>query len=66
MSIKGTFVVAAAIVLSSTVMAAAQTPYYHGGSDFRSIGDPPSVSDFPAAAGGGSVGYNENLKRDDW
>lgn len=66
MSIKTTFALAAAIVLGSTVMAAAQTPYYYGGSNSRGIGNPPSISDFPVASGGGSVGYNENLKRDDW
>ena len=71
MSTKVKIVLAAAIVLSSTIAAAAQAPYYYregtvGGGNFRSLGDPPSPSDFPGAAGGGSVGYNENLRRDDW
>jgi hypothetical protein len=70
MSIKVTIALPAAIVLSSTVVASAQVLYDYygtvGAGSFRSLGDPPSISDFPAAAGGGSVGYNEDLKRDDW
>jgi hypothetical protein len=63
--------IAAAIVLSSTVAATAQAPYYYdqdpvdrGAS--RSLGAPPSPSESPAATGGGSVGYNETLRRSDW
>lgn len=68
MSIKVTIALAAAIVLSSTVMAAAQVPpgYYDYDPAYtsRSPGAPPSLSDFPAAAGGGSVGYNQSLRHD--
>jgi hypothetical protein len=74
MSIKVMIVLAAAIDLSSAIAAVAQAPYYYdyydpesvGGATFRSLAAPPSPSDYPAAAGGGSVGYNANLKRDDW
>jgi hypothetical protein len=70
MSFRVTIALAGAIVLGSTIAAAAQVPYGYydtvGGGTFRSLGDPPSPSDFPAAAGGGSVGYNVNLKRDEW
>jgi hypothetical protein len=70
MSTRMTIALAAAIVLSSTIGAAAQTPYYYpgtvGGGTFRSLGDPPSPSDYPSATGGGSAGYNEDVRRDDW
>jgi hypothetical protein len=70
MSIRVTMALAAAIVLSSSIVAAAQTPFYYrgtvGAGTFRSLGDPPSPSDYPAATGGGSVGYNEDVRRDDW
>jgi hypothetical protein len=68
MSTKLTIALAAAIVLSSAIGAAAQAPRYHGygpGTP-RGIGAPPFMSDNPAAAGGGSAGYNENLRRNDW
>ena len=70
MSTKVSIVLAAAIVLSSAVRAAAQVPHYYdygpiGGGGARSLGLPP-LSDNPAATGGGSAGYNENLRRDDW
>jgi hypothetical protein len=67
MSTKVTIALAAAIVLSSAVGAAAQVPrYYDYGGTSRSFGAPPSLSDYPGAAGGGSTGYNANLRRDDW
>jgi len=70
MSSKITIALAAAIVLSSAIGATAQVPRYYGyrpayaGS--RNVSAPPSLSDYPGAAGGGSVGYNENLRRNDW
>ena len=68
MSIKVTVALAAAIVLSSTVMAAAQVPPgyydYDPAYSYRSPGAPPSPSDFPAAAGGGSPGYNQSIRQD--
>jgi hypothetical protein len=73
MSTKITIALAAAIVLSSAVGAAAQVPEYYGygygpigRGSLRSLAAPPSPLDYPSAAGGGSIGYNENLKRDDW
>jgi hypothetical protein len=72
MSIKVTIALAAAIVLSSAVVASAQAPYYDydpgfvGGGAYRNLAAPPSILNYPAAAGGGSIGYNENLRHDDW
>jgi hypothetical protein len=68
MSTKLTIALATAIVLSSAIGAAAQTPRYYGygpGTP-RGIGAPPFMADNPAATGGGSAGYNENLRRNDW
>jgi len=68
MSTKVTIAFAAAIVLSSAIGAAAQVRYYDyaplGGGASRSIGAAPIVSDYPAAAGGGSAGYNQNVRQD--
>lgn len=68
MSIKVTIALAAAIVLSSTIVAVAQVPPgyydYDPAYSYRNPGGPPSPSDFPAAAGGGSVGYNQYLRHD--
>lgn len=68
MSMKVTIALAAVIVLSSTVVAAAQVPPgyydYDPAYSYRSPGAPPSPSDFPEAAGGGSVGYNQYLRHD--
>jgi hypothetical protein len=71
MSTKVSVMLAAAIVLSSTIGASAQAPRYYdygpiGRGGARSLGLPPPLSDNPAATGGGSSGYNENLRRDDW
>jgi len=71
MSIKITIALGAAVILSSVIEAAAQVPRYYdyspaGLGNSRSIGAPPSMADYPGAAGGGSAGYNENLRRDDW
>jgi hypothetical protein len=77
MSTKITIALAAAIVFSSAVAASAQVPGYYGygygygygpigRGSLRSLAAPPAPSDYPSAAGGGSIGYNENLKRDDW
>jgi hypothetical protein len=64
---------AAAIVVGSAISAAAQTPYYYyhdrepiGRGALSSLAAPPSPSESPAATGGGSVGYNETLRRNDW
>ena len=69
MSIKVTIALTAVIVLSSAIEAAAQAPryyYYYDRGASRSYGALPRLSDYPAAAGGGSAGYNQNLRRDDW
>lgn len=71
MSTKLTIALAAAIVLSSAVGATAQVRRYYdygpaGFGNSHSISAPPALSDYPSAAGGGSAGYNENLRRDDW
>jgi hypothetical protein len=62
---------AAAIVVGSAISAAAQTPYYYdrdpiGRGALSSLAAPPSPSESPEATGGGSVGYNETLRRNDW
>lgn len=73
--IKTKLALAVAIVLSSALVAAAQAPYYgsyHGyydsyrGGSLHSSGAPPLFSENPADSGGGSLGYNENLRIDDW
>ncbi len=68
MSTKVTIALAAAIVLSSAIGAAAQVRYYDyaplGEGMSRGAGTAPFVSDYPAATGGGSAGYNETLRRD--
>ena len=69
MSTKVTIALATAIVLSSAIGAAAQVPRYfdYVSEDYvssRSIGAPPSISDHPGAAGGGSAGYNEDVRLD--
>jgi len=71
MSTKVSIVLASAIVLNSAIAASAQAPPYYdygpiGRGGGRSLGLPPPLSDNPAATGGGSAGYNENLRRDDW
>lgn len=67
MSMKVTIALAAAIVLSSAIEAAAQAPrYYYYGMGRGTSRSLPYASDYPAAAGGGSAGYNQNLRRDDW
>jgi hypothetical protein len=59
---------AATIVLGATVVAAAQAPYYDSYSAIspQSTGAPPRFSENPAVTGGGSIGYNDNLRKDDW
>ena len=68
--IKTKLLLAVAIVLSSAVVAAAQTARYdrfHAYRDgLRSPGAVPRFSENPGATGGGSAGYNENMRRDDW
>jgi len=67
MSIRITFALAAAIVLSSAIGAAAQVRYYdYAPGALGGIGVPPYVSYNPGATGGGSTGYNENLRHDSW
>jgi hypothetical protein len=66
MSTKLTIALAAAIVLSSAIGAAAQAPRYyisHPGMPYGGYA-PPFMSENPAATGGGSTGYNENVRHD--
>jgi hypothetical protein len=70
---KVTIALAAVIVLSSTIMAAAQEAYYDyydrtpiGRGALTSLAAPPSPSELPVTTGGGSIGYNETLRRNDW
>jgi hypothetical protein len=64
---KTTLTLAVAIVLSSAVAANAQS-YYDSYSAVspQSTGAPPLYSEFPATTGGGSIGYNEHIRKDDW
>ena len=66
--IKTTLTLVAITVLGSTVVAGAQVRYYdrYMAISPQSSGAPPRFSEFPGVAGGGSVGYNENLRKDDW
>lgn len=70
MSTMTRIVLATVIVLSSAVTATAQARYHYrtpyGRGSLRSLAAPPPLSDYPSTTGGGSVGYNENLRRDDW
>jgi hypothetical protein len=64
---KTTLTLAVAIVLSSAVAADAQS--YNDGYlaiSPQSTGAPPLYSEFPGTTGGGSLGYNENIRKDDW
>jgi hypothetical protein len=65
--IKATLALAATIVLGSTVIAAAQSYYdsYDAVSP-HSTGSPPLYSENPAVTGGGSIGYNDTIRKDDW
>jgi hypothetical protein len=65
--IKIKLMLAVAIVLSSAVAAAAQS-YYDSYSAIspKSTGAPPLFSEYPGVAGGGSIGYNDNLRKDAW
>jgi hypothetical protein len=64
---KTTLTLAVAIVLSSAVAAAAQS-YYDGylAVSPQSTGAPPLYSEHPAITGGGSLGYNESIRKNDW
>jgi hypothetical protein len=64
---KTTLTLAVAIVLSSAVAASAQSYYdsYLAVSP-QSTGAPPLYSEHPAITGGGSLGYNETIRKDDW
>lgn len=66
MSTKATIALTAAIVLSSAITAAAQAPRYYNyiPGAARNPGTLPYISDNPAATGGGSAGYNQNLRYD--
>ncbi len=70
--IKAKLALAVAIVLSSTLVAAAQARYHYydrylaGPGSLHSSGAPPLFSENPADSGGGSLGYNENMRIDDW
>lgn len=68
--IKTKLMLAVAIVLSSAVGAAAQTARYDRfdtyRGDLRGPGAVPRFSENPAETGGGSAGYNDNMRRDDW
>jgi len=68
MSIRATITLAAAILLSSAIGAFAQAPRYYDYAPgaAHGIGIPAFISDNPAATGGGSTGYNENLRRNAW
>jgi hypothetical protein len=64
---KTTLMLAAAIVLSSAVAASAQSYYdsYLAISP-KSTGAPPLYSEYPGITGGGSIGYNDNIRKDAW
>jgi hypothetical protein len=76
--IKAKLALAVVIVLSSTLVAAAQARYHYRGryhyydrylagpGSLHSSGAPPLFSENPADSGGGSLGYNENMRIDDW
>lgn len=68
--IKTKLVLAVAIVLSSAIVATAQTARYdrfHAyRGDLRGPGTVPRFSENPVETGGGSAGYNDNMRRDDW
>jgi hypothetical protein len=66
--IKATLALTATIVLGSTVVAAAQTPYYDSyfAISPKSTGAPPLLSENPGVTGGGSIGYNDDLRKDAW
>jgi hypothetical protein len=66
--IKITLLLAATIVLVSTVVGTAQAQYYDSYLDLspKSTGAPPLFSENPGVAGGGSIGYNDNLRKDAW
>lgn len=70
MSTKVTIALAAAILLGSALGAAAQVPRWYYDYDYGPVAPggymPPFMSDHPAATGGGSTGYNENVRRNDW
>jgi hypothetical protein len=59
---------AATIVLGSTVVAGAQVRYYDRYDPIspKSTGAPPLSSENPAISGGGSIGYNDDLRKDAW
>jgi hypothetical protein len=66
--IKAKLALAATIVLGSTVVAGAQVRYYdrYLAISPQSTGAPPRFSENPRETGGGSIGYNDNLRKDDW
>ena len=66
--IKITLLLAATIVLVSTVVGTAQAQYYDSyiAISPKSTGAPPLFSENPGVAGGGSIGYNDNLRKDAW
>jgi hypothetical protein len=55
-----------AIAASIATPALAQTPYGALYDAYPTPGGPYSYSDLPAAAGGGSLGYNYKVRHDDW
>jgi hypothetical protein len=64
---KTTLTLAVAIVLSSAVAANAQSYYdSYPGISPQSTGAPPLYSEYPGTTGGGSLGYNDNIRKDDW
>jgi hypothetical protein len=64
--IKIKLTLAVAIVLSSAVAAAAQSYYDSYSISPKSTGAPPLFSENPGATGGGSIGYNDDLRKDAW
>jgi hypothetical protein len=66
--IKATLALAATIVLVFTVVGTAQAQYYNSYMDIspKSTGAPPLFSENPAISGGGSIGYNDDLRKDAW
>jgi ABC-type transport system substrate-binding protein len=75
MSIKTKAVLIAAIVLGTAVAASAATKndklatHQRGAYGQATVSGVPAVADpenNPATTGGGSLGYNENMRKDDW
>jgi hypothetical protein len=57
--------IAAIVAVGFASPASAQRAYDIGVNAYDMVG-PLSRSDYPAASGGGSFGYNDNIRRDQW